>query len=355
MNTTLQIFKSDSFQFLIDKKFKSLFEYEADNLNAIEAKFNSGMISQKQYEEEKKSELEKINKNRVEVNKTIFDYLKNIKVYESDPLKGDLLSEIGLERSINISGLKELIKNVQMQNKVAEFVGLEFDKSKKLDVYYIDLFFGIHLHNILRLSKSEASRTELWNSLSMIEEVKEYLEFRNTYVEPGEKVAKLKASSFFTYSQKHFVVEHHLARPWWATELARNGSSYEFSKDAFKQTQMFTMRWNNMTLMHNRLFALSVIRFISTQKFKMGIRDVRQHLGRVMNDYAASKTFDIDFENYLEENIDNFTEWQLEKYDSKKLIGPKDFHYSEENINEKVKLLKNITEKSVDARGKRFI
>ena len=35
------------------------------------------------------------------------------------------------------------------------------------------------------------------------------------------------AKFVFYYSQKHFVVEHHLARPWWATELARNGENYD--------------------------------------------------------------------------------------------------------------------------------
>ena len=110
-----------------------------------------------------------------------------------------------------------------------------------------------------------------------------------------------------------------------------------------------------MTLMHNRLFALSVINFITNQKFKMGIRDVRQHLGRVMNDYAASKSFDADFENYIEEDISKFKEWQLESYDPKNLIGPADFNYSEKIIKNKVKLLKDITKNSVDARGKKFI
>ena len=355
MSEILPIYKSDSFQYIIDKKFKKLFDYEDHNLKEIEDKFNSGTITEIQYEQERQVEIKKINNNRTEVNNSIYDYIENIQTNEIDSLKRDLLSDVGLERSVNVSGLKDLVKNVQVQDKVAKFVGLKLDKSKKLDVYYIDLYFGIHLHSILRLSKSEASRTELWNSLSINKDIKKYLKFRNTYVESGELVAKLKASSFFTYSQKHFVVEHHLARPWWATELARNGSSYDYSKDAFKQTQMFTMRWNNMTLMHNRLFALSVINFITNQKFKMGIRDVRQHLGRVMNDYAASKSFDTDFENYIEEDISKFKEWQLESYDPKNLIGPADFNYSEKIIKNKVKLLKDITKNSVDARGKKFI
>ena len=355
MSQVLPIFKSDSFQFTIDKKFKSLFVYNPNNLKEIKNKFKSGNITEKQYLAERKVEIEKTNKNRIEVNNSIYDYFASIEANETDALKEDLLSEIGLERNINISGLKDLVKNVKNQKKVAEFVGLTLDKSKELDVYYIDLYFGIHLHNILRISKSEASRTELWNSLSISEEIKEYLKFRNTYVKEKDLIAKLKASSFFTYSQKHFVVEHHLARPWWATELARNGENYDYSRDAFKQTQMFTMRWNNMTLMHNRLFALSVINFITNQKFKMGIRDVRQHLGVVMNDYAASKSFDIDFENYIEEDSDKFKEWQSKSYDSKNLIGPDDFNYSEKIIKEKVKLLKNVTENAVNAKRKKFL
>jgi len=355
MTRKLQIVYSDDFNFSIDKKFKRLFEYEQDNRNLIKQEFNNGLISEKEMDEKITKEIKKLNENRTKVNNEIFDYLQEIQTSESDLLKNkDSLLRIGLERPINIDGLKDLVKNVQDIDLVAKFGGKNFKKSETLDAYYIDMYFGIHLHNILRINRAEASRSEFWNSLSVCKEIKEYLIFRNNYVR-SSVVDKLKPNSFFIYGQADLVVENHLARPWWATELSRNGSSYESSIDAFKQTQMFTMRWNTMTLIHNRLFSLSVISFMTNQKFKIGIRDVREYLGRVMNDYAASKAFSLDFENYIEEDYDSFLEWQAQDYNPKKLSGPNDFNFPEKAIENKVKILKKITKNALDAKGRRFL
>ena len=94
---------------------------------------------------------------------------------------------------------------------------------------------------------------------------------------------------------------------------------------------------------------------MTNQKFKIGIRDVREYLGRVMNDYAASKAFSLDFENYIEEDYDSFLEWQAQDYNPKKLSGPNDFNFPEKAIENKVKILKKITKNALDAKGRRFL
>ena len=183
MTRKLQIVYSDDFNFSIDKKFKRLFEYEQDNRNLIKQEFNNGLISEKEMDEKITKEIKKLNENRTKVNNEIFDYLQEIQPPESDLLKNkDLLLGIGLERPINIDGLKDLVKNVQDIDLVAKFGGKKLKKSETLDAYYIDMYFGIHLHNILRINRAEASRSEFWNSLSVCKEIKEYLIFRNNYI-----------------------------------------------------------------------------------------------------------------------------------------------------------------------------
>lgn len=355
MNKKLQIVYSDNFNFSINKKFKRLFDYEVDKRKQIKHLFENGNISEAEFIEQTKQEEIKLNKNRLEVNSKIFNYFNELEITENDFINSQAaLSKFGLERPINIEGIINLVENVQNKETVAKFAGKNLNKNENLDPYYIDLYFGIHLHNILRLTRAEASRSEFWNSLSMNQSIKEYLNFRNTYSE-ARIVDKLKANSFFIYGQTDLVVENHLARPWWATELSRNGASYETSIDAFKQTQMYTMRWNLMTLIHNKLFSLSVINFLTNQKFKIGRRDTLEYLGRVMNDYAASKRFSLDFENYVKENEDKFSEWQSEEFNPKKLEGPNDCYFSESIIKEKVKLLKNITKDAVDPKGRKFL
>ena len=219
MTKKLKIVYSDDFNFSIDKKFKRLFDYEPDNRKLIEQEFNNGLISEKEMDEKIKKEISKLNENRTKVNNEIFNYFQELQLLESDLLDNkDSLSRIGLEREINIDGLKDLVNNVQDLELVAKFGGKKLKKSENLDAYYIDMYFGINLHNILKISRAEASRSEFWNSLSVCKEMKEYLIFRNKHVKLSV-VDKLKPNSFFIYGQPDLVVENHLARPWWATEL----------------------------------------------------------------------------------------------------------------------------------------
>lgn len=348
----LKIISDDTFR-ILDKNIKSYTDsYINDIRSTLTKKFNQGEISKKDYEEQYKLETKKIIDNRNEINTKIYEYLANRKYDKEDFVNsGRELKSMGLRRVVDLTGIETIVKNVQDKKKLEQFSGQKIKGNP--DVVLVDMYFGIHLHNLLRLSRSEASRTELWNSLALNPSIVEYLKYRSELwrTEPP----KLKKNYFFTYGISDFVVGNHLARPWWATELSRNGKDYSTSIDAFLQTEIFIMRWNNMDLMHNKLWALTIIDFFSKTKFSVAMREVRLHFRRAMNDYAASGKFNIDFSNNINIDHEKFKEWQDDKYDGTKIEGPKDFSVSQSLIKEKSKILKDIAKLTQDTRGNTFI
>lgn len=348
----LKIINEDTFS-SIDKKFKSRTDsYINDTRSELLKKYKQGNISKNEYEESHKLETKKIIANRNEINAGIYEDFYEKKYDEEDYIVSQKeLKNIGLEREINISGIEKIVKNVKDKKKLEQFLGKKIEGDP--DVVLVDMYFGIHIHNLLKLSRAEASRTEFWNSLALNPNILEYLQFRSELWR--KEPPKLKKNYFFTYGLSDFVVGNHLARPWWATELSRNGKDYSTSIEAFLQTEIFIMRWNNMDLMHNKLLALTVIDFLSTTKFNIAMREVRLHFRRAVNDYAASGSFNIDFANNINVRYEKFKEWQNSKYDENKIEGPDDFHVSNSLIKEKSKILKEVAKQTKDTRGKYFI
>jgi hypothetical protein len=348
----LKIISDDIFR-TIDKNLKKHTDsYISDTRSTLTKQFKQGNISKKDYDEQYKLETKKIIDNRNEINADIYLDLTNRKFDKDDFMSAEReLKSIGLLRTIDLTGIETIVKNVQDKKKLEKFSGQKIEGNP--DVVLVDMYFGIHLHNFLRLSRSEASRTELWNSLALNPSIIKYVKYRSELWR--SEPPKLKKNYFFTYGISDFVVGNHLARPWWATELSRNGKDYSTSIDAFLQTEIFIMRWNNMDLMHNKLWALTIIDFFSKTKFSVAMREVRLHFRRAMNDYAASGNFNVDFSNNIKIDHEKFKEWQDNKYDENKIEGPGDFIVSKSLIKEKSKIFKDIAKLTRDTRGNTFI
>lgn len=270
--------------------------------------------------------------------------------------KAEELSEIGLERIIAIDKLDKIFIDAQDSAKVRQFWG-ESGNDTKPRAWQTDGYLGVHLHNYLRLSQSEASRPELWNSIvAQSAEARKYISYRDGVSE--EEDGEVKSASeiegdvanilkvLFVQNRGAIHQNHYLSGSWWIVEMTRNGKDYETSKNAFRCTTYFTRRWYLLDFMHNRILAVSISNYFSEWNEKGMNRwdqgdDVKPGNARTI--LATNKLGNPQFSNTIKDHLissnietkfkplkinhEKFIEWQ-KKRPTTTLKGPDDFNIS---------------------------
>lgn len=245
--------------------------------------------------------------------------------YEENSKK---IIEIGLSREIGIDNINEIFVNAQDESKIKKFWGIKGEPGPK----EYDGYVGIHLHNYLRLSRAEASRPELWNSIIYQNpEIIKYLEKRlNVGLKIEEKKKNLIKTNLFLQSSSYVHSLNRISGPWWVTEMTRNGKDYDSSKNAFQSTTYFYDRYITMNLMHYRQIAVGMANYFNEKEEARELLATRDQFenpqfSATLNDYMASTNFETKFKK-IDINYINFNKWQL-KAPSKNILndGPDDF------------------------------
>lgn len=324
-------------------------------------------------------DLDKISKEKKEIaivsthNLKIFTELR--KIQKSTILDKYLIGKKDKElftasENFNIDIIKEIISKIDFSDSfnpklktVSEIVGEEI-KFQTDNGYLLDTYVGVYLHHYLGINRAQASRPEFWNSLVLADElILEYCIFRSQFGR-RKKPQKVKLSYFIVDQEQNLIVEHLLARQWWAVELFRNGKNYASAIEALSLGSMFTRRWGPMSLIHNKLFGLAsanlLLKTSWPQKlgtYKDGRRYAIQNLPVIFNNYAATRNFDKDFRINEVENPDSYSSWKekrFQKFENKisKLFGPDDIEIKNSSIDKGTKILKDIARNSVSTETK---
>jgi hypothetical protein len=267
------------------------------------------------------------------------------------------LKKINLQRKINITGIEKIFQDAQKTEKVRKFLGLSRDDFLDYETTFTDAFVGLNLHNLLRLSPSEASRPEVWNSVIFSQPfVLQYLDYRkNLEIVDESKKKKLALSDLFVTSTMGNIHQNNkLSWPWWVVEVTRNGSSYISALDAFKSTTYFTTRYIQSFLLHQRPIAIALAQYFSEfddepKRFNKDRRDVLATSGSDgLGQYSvALKDYFIEhrlFENIEIPTISNeeFINWQEKSSSFSFDSGPKDFEVKQESLKKVFKIFDEI-------------
>ena len=121
---------------------------------------------------------------------------------------------------------------------------------------------------------------------------------------------------------------------------------------------MYTRRWGTMSLMHNKLFALSSSKLLletdwpkKKGKYPSGRRYAIQNLPPIMNNFAATNNFDKTFSINEPDNLDAYDNWNKRYKEFKDkinlLFGPEDIQIKQSSINKGTKILKDIARNSI--------
>ena len=271
----------------------------------------------------------------VDINKFNLD---NDFLYEKDAQE---LYEIGLQRKINTEGIDKIFLDAMDLAKLRKFWDIE-----EVTEVHLDGYIGIHLHNLLRLSTSEASRPEVWNSIIFqISNAREYISFRKNHGKQEDK--ELGLSDIFLKNSTDVHNKNKLAGPWWVVELTRNGSDYSSAKNAFFATY-FTDRYMTMNFMHYRQIAIAMANYFHNKSDARELLATKDQLGNpsfsnTINDYLISRNdYESAFEN-ISYNQENFLVWQLSKKKSTIVNdGPNDFKVSEKELRKVYALIDNL-------------
>ena len=267
------------------------------------------------------------------------------------------LKKINLHREININGIQKVFQDAQKLEKVRNFLGLSKEDFIDYETTFTDAYVGLNLHNLLRLSPSEASRPEVWNSIIFSQpQALKYLEYRkNLEIVDESKKKKLSLSDLFVTSTMGNIHQtNRLSWPWWVVEVTRNGSSYISALDAFKSTTYFTTRYIQSFLLHQRPIAIGLAQYFAEfdnepKRFNKDRRDVLATSGTDgLGQYSVALK-DYFIEHRLFKNIDiptisneKFQKWQKNSSSFSFNSGPEDFKVSKESLKNVFKIFDEI-------------
>jgi len=267
------------------------------------------------------------------------------------------LKKINLHREINIKGIQKVFQDAQKTEKVRNFLGLSKEDFIDYETTFTDAYVGLNLHNLLRLSPSEASRPEVWNSIIFSQpHALQYLHYRkNLEIVDESKKKKLTINDLFVTSTMGNIHQtNRLSWPWWVVEVTRNGSSYISALDAFKSTTYFTTRYIQSFLMHQRPIAIALAQYFAEfdnepKRFNKDRRDVLATSGTDgLGQYSvALKDYFIEhrlFKNIEIPTISNeaFQIWQKNSSSFSFNSGPEDFKVSKESLKNVFKIFDEI-------------
>lgn len=269
----------------------------------------------------------------------------NIRTIEIDPEhflnEADRIS-LNLSRNFNVSKVSKVFKDATKPKNICNFLKINLEEFNSSKAAFTDAFIGLNLHNILRLSLSEASRPELWNSIIIQNKsALDYISYRINLL--GES-RELKVNDVFIGNNLADLHKSNLlSSKWWVVELTRNGKDYNTALDAFKCTTYFTDRISQYAMFHKRSVSVGLstyfANFENPQRFENKTK--RNVLAVPDDEYGIIQTSIIDYllvkrviPDVTIPNIDTtkFELWQQKEKDFKFKGGPDDFNIDDLSI-----------------------
>lgn len=269
--------------------------------------------------------------------------IRTIKIESEHFLNESERFAINLSRKFNISKLDKVFKDATKPKNICDFLKIDLKEYNSSSAAFTDAFIGLNLHNILRLSLSEASRPELWNSIIIQNKsALDYLFYRTNL--SGEK-SELKVKDVFIGNNLGDLHKSNLlSSKWWIVELTRNGKDYRTALDAFRCTTYFTDRISQYAMFHKRPISVGLstyfANFENPQRFENKTK--RNVLAVPDDEYGIIQTSIIDYllvkrvipgVNMPIIDIQKFGTWQSKESDFKFTGGPDDFIIDDQSIN----------------------
>lgn len=280
--------------------------------------------------------------------------IRNLKIEPEFFLNESDRDAINLSREINTSKLNKVFKDATKPKVICDFLKISLKDFNSSNAAFTDAFIGLNLHNILRLSLSEASRPELWNSIIIQNKsALDYLFYRiNLQGEPIELQVK---DVFIGNNLGDLHKSNLLSSKWWIVELTRNGKDYSSALEAFKCTTYFTDRISQYAMFHKRPISVGLstyfANFENPQRFENKTK--RNVLAVPDDDYGIIQTSIIDYllvkrvvsgVNMPDISISKFLIWQSKESNFKFNGGPDDFTIDQQSINKVHEIIDEIGE-----------
>ena len=229
------------------------------------------------------------------------------------------------ERAISIDPLAEVIDECKRRFTDAETGDVNRTAS--------DRWLAPRLHAALRLTKREATYSEIWTYLAV-------------YAFPDYVAWRWGRDRQAALSFTRDVKKHPFKRLWWGAEMFRNGADYSAVEAALSRSDIANTSLSTR-VMNNRAVALGVLRFLAENE--LGSRQVNP-LSTQLRTSAVTVALDSACPNYSE-SMELDEEWLQAEPRSDEIIarpvGPQHGGVLEDEIRRAEAVLKRVIDLSV--------
>jgi|SRR5579884_1061589 len=223
-------------------------------------------------------------------------------------LLADKITSFG--RDINLDALADVIDECKRR-----FTELETGEAQTTPA---DQWLAPRVHAALRLTKREATNSEVWTYLA-------------AYAFPDYVVWRWGRDRQLALSFTSDVKKHPFKRLWWGAEMFRNGEDYRGVELAYRRSDVPNTSLSTQ-VMNNRAVALAVLRYLD--KHELGSRQVNP-LSTQLRTAAITVALDSACPNYTEASELDW-QWLQEQPFADDIIaspsGPKHGFVSEKEI-----------------------
>ncbi len=232
------------------------------------------------------------------------------------------LNRLNLTREINYDNLPLIYKAAQDEKNIRKFNNLS--QNETIRKFHLDKFVGIHQHAFFKITRQEASRFELWNSIMLqIEEAKEFIIYRKDIEDHDSNKSLITTES-------ELMENNPLSNSWWKTEMSRNGNDYSTSDQTFNLTTNFYDRVLKQNFAHDTVLLIAMITFFNKgNKWKDYIKNLNDEewpdkrepetirrnasvfFPRILNEFLASNPIELnsDIDLTIKKDYGNYNKW----------------------------------------------
>ena len=192
----------------------------------------------------------------------------------------------------------------------------KFDTTKNINVWDMENWFSVRLHNTLRITRKEASKNEIWFFLGLY--FYNFILWRWKYTSEQGKVENiLLGLPLAKYSRQIF------SRCWWIAEATRVGSSYNQHPQINGD---FTNQLLDVNMFQIPGFSAYINKFIVSKNINKNFRQIIRTFMYLSRELIVAQPMS----SFSNETIDskNYKKWLQEEINKDYLIKNKDLDKS---------------------------
>lgn len=235
--------------------------------------------------------------------------LNNSKVAELRNRLNEVSSEVN--RLHNLPNI-----NLKVLEKLTKDCIKNFDDKKNIDIAEMENWFGVRLHNVLRLTRNEAAKNEIWFFMGLY--FYNFILWRWQYSnERGNLENLLLGLPLAKLSRQIF------SRCWWMAEVTRDGSSY--SENA-QINGDYTNQLLDVNMFQIPGFSYYINKFIISKNIEKNFRQKFRTFMYLTRELIVAQPMS----SFSEEVVDpiSYKKWLLQDLDEDYLIKNKNIYNS---------------------------